>query len=246
MAPDNVEITAGSGSPIRTDLVGTAHYQVVKLDGGGDGLAVPIVAGQQTKAASLPVTIASDQDALTVTGTFWQATQPVSIATAPALVASDAVIGLVGSSDVVVTVTPTLDTSAYSSGDLLFDSTEITNAVRANAGICILQSLTLLDKDDQGTALTLVFANAATDFGTLNSAPDPDDTECATILGTVEIVAGDYVDFGGARVATLTNLGLMMKAGAATTSLYVAAINGTSTPTHSAAGLVLQLAFIRS
>lgn len=38
MAPDNVEITAGSGSPIRTDLVGTAHYQVVKLDAGGDGL----------------------------------------------------------------------------------------------------------------------------------------------------------------------------------------------------------------
>ncbi|MFA5053956.1 MAG: hypothetical protein WC565_07845 [Parcubacteria group bacterium] len=66
MAPDNIEITAGSGSPVRTDLVGTAHYQVIKLDAGGDGVAVPIVAGQQTKAASLPVTLASDQGALPV------------------------------------------------------------------------------------------------------------------------------------------------------------------------------------
>lgn len=36
--------------------------------------------GQAAKAASIPVAIASDQDALPVTGTFWQATQPVSIA----------------------------------------------------------------------------------------------------------------------------------------------------------------------
>jgi hypothetical protein len=35
-------------------------------------------AGQAAKSESLPVTIASDQGALAVTGTFWQATQPIS------------------------------------------------------------------------------------------------------------------------------------------------------------------------
>lgn len=123
---DNVEITAGSGTSVRTDLVGTNHYQVVKLDGGGDGVAVPIVAGQQLKAASLPVVLASDQDALAITaaalplpsGAATSALQggglpaalaangglkvegvaggvavPVSLATAPALVAGTAVIG---------------------------------------------------------------------------------------------------------------------------------------------------------
>lgn len=34
--------------------------------------------GQQTSAGSLPVVIASNQTAIPVTGTFWQATQPVS------------------------------------------------------------------------------------------------------------------------------------------------------------------------
>ena len=64
---DNVEITAGSGTVIAADEVGTTYYQRIKLDAGGDGLSVPVVAGQQTKAASLPVTLASDQGDLPVT-----------------------------------------------------------------------------------------------------------------------------------------------------------------------------------
>ena len=40
-------------------------------------------AGQATMANSLGVVIASDQSAVPVSGTFWQATQPVSIATMP-------------------------------------------------------------------------------------------------------------------------------------------------------------------
>lgn len=39
--------------------------------------------GQKAKANSLAVTLASDQDALSVTGTFFQATQPVSAAALP-------------------------------------------------------------------------------------------------------------------------------------------------------------------
>jgi len=38
---------------------------------------MPASLGQKTKGASLPVTLASDEDALAVTGTFWQTTQPV-------------------------------------------------------------------------------------------------------------------------------------------------------------------------
>lgn len=73
--------------------------------------------GQATMAGSAPVVIASNQSAIPVTGTFWQttqpvsiatmpttpvtgtfwqATQPVSIATLPSLVASSAIIGKVG------------------------------------------------------------------------------------------------------------------------------------------------------
>lgn len=61
--------------------------------------------GQATMANSSPVVLASNQSSIpvtlasapttAVTGTFWQATQPVSLATAPALVGSVANIGIV-------------------------------------------------------------------------------------------------------------------------------------------------------
>lgn len=153
---------------------------------------------------------------------------------------------LAGSPDFVVSVTPTLDTNAYAAGDLLFDSTAIAAAVRVNGGTAILQSITMLDKADQGVGMTLLFANAATDFGTLNAAPDPDDTESGTVIGHCAIVAADYIDLGANRVACIRNIGLMLKAGAATTSLYVAAVNGSGTPTYANGDLVLQLCFMRS
>lgn len=49
--------------------------------------------GQTTKSASAPVTVASDQTAIPVSGTFWQATQPVSLAALPALATGGNVIG---------------------------------------------------------------------------------------------------------------------------------------------------------
>jgi hypothetical protein len=60
MAFPTITVTAGSGTTINT---------------------LPN-AGQATMSNSLPVALASDQGALSVSGTFWQATQPVSLATA--------------------------------------------------------------------------------------------------------------------------------------------------------------------
>lgn len=63
---DNVSITAGADAAIATDDVTGVHYQRVKVDLGGDGLASPLVRGQQTAANSLPVTLPSDQGTLAV------------------------------------------------------------------------------------------------------------------------------------------------------------------------------------
>lgn len=162
------------------------------------------------------------------------------------IAAGSSVIGLVGSSDNAVTVTPTLDTNAYASGDLLFDSTEVAGAVRANGGHCVLHSATILDKADQGVAFTVVIANAATDFGTLNSAPDPDDTEAATVIGKFSVSTADYIDLGASKFATVPNIGIGLKAGASTTSVYIAGINGTGTPTYAASDLLIALYFLRA
>ena len=52
--------TLPTGLIIATDDVGSTHYQRIKLDAGGDGATVPLVAGAQVAAASLPVVLASD------------------------------------------------------------------------------------------------------------------------------------------------------------------------------------------
>jgi hypothetical protein len=64
---DNVPITAGVGTEIATDEVSGVHYQRVKLDIGADGVSDPITA----------------TNPLPISGTFWQATQPVSAESLP-------------------------------------------------------------------------------------------------------------------------------------------------------------------
>lgn len=79
----------------------TTSSQAGGSGGGGGNVnlnqvgGVAVALGQTTMSASLPVVIASNQSAVPVSGTFWQATQPVSF-TMPALVAGAAIIGKVG------------------------------------------------------------------------------------------------------------------------------------------------------
>lgn len=82
---DNTVLNVGTGGDTVRDLArqaGTVKTQVVQLDLGGASAnaEVLISAGQKTMALSVPVVLASDQSALPVTGAFYQATQPVSIA----------------------------------------------------------------------------------------------------------------------------------------------------------------------
>ena len=154
-------------------------------------------------------------------------------------------IGEIGLADDTITITCTVDTSAYASGDVLFDTQEIAGAVRVNGDTCILQSVHVIDIDDQGKEMDLIFFNAATSLGTENSAPDIDDSDVLTTLGKVNISADDYIDLGANRIATVQGIGLVLEAGAATTSLYVAGITR-GTPTHSATGLTIKFGLLRN
>jgi hypothetical protein len=56
-------------------------------------------------------------------------------------------------------------------------------------------------------------------------------------------VTADYVDLGGASVATKSNLNLMMRAPGDSTNLALAAVITTGTPTFGATDLVIKLGF---
>lgn len=143
-----------------------------------------------------------------------------------------------------ITVTLSLDTSAYSDGDVLATTQEVANAFRAAGGRAILQSLHVIDLDDQGVAFDVLFLSANSSLGTENSAPDIDDTEVLDVLGMVRVGAGDYIDLGANRIATLTGLGLVLEAASDSTSLWIAAITRGGTPTYTASGIRLKLGLL--
>ena len=136
-------------------------------------------------------------------------------------------------------VTLVLDTSAYATGDLLSDVVEIPNAVREANGTGIIQSVTLLDKDDKGTALDLYFTNLSTSWGTFNVALAAADTTTDDIFGVVEVAAADYTDLIISQIAHFGNLGIGVK-GDSTGSLYVAAA-ARATQTYTASGITLRI-----
>jgi hypothetical protein len=164
-----------------------------------------------------------------------------SLSVTPA--ATESQLGFVGSPGDVVDVTLTLDTSAYAGGDLLADTQSFTG-VRVNGGRAILQSVTVIDEDDQGAAFTIYFLSANNSFGTENSAPSISDANARDVLGWVDVSTADYKDLGGVRVASVKGIGLLLEAAGGSTSLYLAVVNGTGTPTYTASGVKLKLGLL--
>lgn len=149
-----------------------------------------------------------------------------------------------GAPDIAIAATPTLDTSAYAAGDSYWTTAvELAAASRFSGGVTILQSVTVVDKDDQKPAFDLFFFDRTVTFGTVNGAPSISDTDAGYYQGHVSLAAADYKDLGGVSVACLKGIGLAMKTNA--TSLFIAAMVG-STPSHTASGLVFQFTFLRS
>lgn len=134
----------------------------------------------------------------------------------------------------------TLDVAIYADGDVLFDTQEIPNFFSEPLGEATLTSLQVLDEDDQGIALDLIFLNANVSLGAENGAPSISDANARNIVGRVSIATGDYVDLGGVRVATKSAIAQKFKGVAGTASLWVAGITRGGTPTYTVNGLRLK------
>ena len=98
---DNVLINTGTGATIKTDQVGTAHYQVVKVALGSADTASLLPVGQQVMADSLPVVIASNQSAIPIVFTP-AGTQDVKVTNA---------VAMSGTGNVTIAGTPTVTAS---------------------------------------------------------------------------------------------------------------------------------------
>tara|TARA_R100000808_G_C2047219_1_gene84228 strand:+ start:23 stop:532 length:510 start_codon:yes stop_codon:yes gene_type:complete len=146
-----------------------------------------------------------------------------------------------------ITLTPSTTTAECVAGDVIFQADEIANAVAVNEGSCILQSIGILDDDDNGQSIDLVFMSttglldATSAGGTAIDAADgviPD-----AILGVVNI--SNYFDGINWKFGHKENIGLVLKAASGTKSIYVSAVNRGSTATWTAAGLRLQIGIVK-
>jgi hypothetical protein len=160
------------------------------------------------------------------------------------IAAGETHVGQVGMEDNVITITPTLDTSAYADGDVLFETEAIANAVRNNGESCILQSIHVLDKGDQGEDFELVFLDEDQDLGTANAAVSISEANSTKIIGHYAF-SNSYVDLINTQIRCDTGIGLVLKAGAATTSLYVGGISK-GTGTYADGDIVIKLGLLRN
>jgi hypothetical protein len=139
----------------------------------------------------------------------------------------------------VLDLNPVLDTGPYADGDVLFDTVELPLSTGAVGNLVTLLSLLVLDESDQGQPFDLIFLDALNSLGTFNVAPNISDANARAILGRVQVLSSDYYDVGGARIAQPEFNPRILKAAAASRSLYVAGISR-GTGTYAANGLRLK------
>ena len=150
--------------------------------------------------------------------------------TGSALVGSDPTltqVTIVGNSDTLIALAPTLPASAtVINGDLLVDTTAMASVALSNAGIARLKQLVLNDEDDNGIALDIFFFTASTTMGATDAPFAPSDALMRTCLGVISVAATDWIDCGGVRIASiiLPGDGLMLQAGTGTTTVWYAMV----------------------
>lgn len=135
-----------------------------------------------------------------------------------------------------VRITPTsLNATSGAVDEVIFNPTEITNAVAHNGGASLLKSITVVDYDDNANmALDLYFFQLGTnDLGTLGGVIDITDPELlankslgrVTMTAVASAAAGDMVL---SRIYTETGIDLTVQAEDASSSIFVGAVCQTS------------------
>jgi hypothetical protein len=145
-----------------------------------------------------------------------------TIASAASLVASETVIGKVagGGKNISVTLT-TSGSTAYTIGDSVGGLITMANATRVNGGHSIINSLTIVGSSALAFTLWLINADLAASSAD-NAMVTWTAGDTGKFLGTVGIVASDYVapGSGAFNMATLGGVGRQVKAASSTTSIY--------------------------
>lgn len=148
----------------------------------------------------------------------------------------------------IVTLSPTLSTSAYADGDQVStpQAVNLSRKVDFGAGTAILQSVALLDKALQSVTLELwFFQNSPTLANGDNGVFSITDANMAAAvpLGVVSVASTTYKSAGANSVATVANIGLIL--GAAASQTVYCQLVSRATPTYAASDIVINLGILQ-
>ncbi len=154
----------------------------------------------------------------------------------------------------IIDITATL-TGDGTSGDLMFDTTEIEKAVSVNAGSGILQSVVAIvtdnatDASGTGSNITggwkLVITSDSTSIGTVSDDVGADASTRAVLDGICCIVnVSSVTDHGYFGVFSKENIGAVIKAAEGTTSLYAYGITNSAND-YNGSTITLRLGIMR-
>lgn len=146
----------------------------------------------------------------------------------------------------VIRVTPTLDTSAYAAGDVLFNSVEIPNAVLGDGGCSKLLAMFIVNQNTTEVDVDFIFSENSGNLGTINATADiaDADLEAMNITGYLKLDGseGSTTNLDNAKVSRVYNNSntenvnpILLQAAAGSTSVYISGIVPSSTnPTFAA------------
>jgi hypothetical protein len=137
-----------------------------------------------------------------------------------------------------ISVTLTLDTAAYASGDLIADAQAITGLARATGKGGVIVDMIVVDEDDQKVAIDVYVTQVSTSWGSENAAPTVTDAVARSIQAIIPVAAADYKDLGGVGVAHIKNIQAVFET-SGSADMYVAVVSNASTPTYTASGVKL-------
>lgn len=147
----------------------------------------------------------------------------------------------------VFTITPATATSECGTGEVVFQADELANFMSEKGGTAIIQSIVILDDDDKGEALDIVFmdTDGLLDASTAGSTPidAADGAIPDAILGVVSV--SNYFDGVNWKVGQKDNIGLVIKSASTTRSVYISAVNRGAAVTYTSAGLRLKIGYIQ-
>lgn len=245
---DNVAITAGAGTSVAADDIGSVFYQRTKLSLGADGSADDALGGAGAVAAGVQrMTLASDDPAVATLGSVSGAKvitdangtlQQYLRGLVSQWIASTLTLASVGY-DVAVSLTRTADTNVYAANDVIGAATGSTAALTfaamgpASGSIMITTAELEIDASavisgETSYRLYLYNVTPPSALGD-NAAWDLPSGDRASFLGYVDL--GTPVDLGSTLYVQTQNINRHLKL-AASGSLFAYLVTiGTYTPT---------------